>query len=292
MMALTSGANAQAQEVEEAEELEEIVITGIRKSLLDSLEVKRTSVNIVDAISAEDIGKFPDINVAESLQRIPGVTIERTQGEGQSVSIRGLGRDFVVSTLNGRSLVSGRGGSVGVRGFGGSITQRNFNFDVIPSELISAAEVYKTPIASNIEGGIGGVVDLKTAKPLAIGDKIVTSARGLYDTLSEEPGYKVDAFVSKELVEDKLGILIGFVRDERDILEKRYLNFNFQEVTLDADANPATPDILVRRPRRTVNAVVEEERTRTAIQGALQYVASSNLEINVDGFYSRFSAIG
>ena len=222
------------------EPLEEIVVTGIRRSLADSLSAKRNAVNVTDAISTEDIGKFPDINVAESLARIPGVSIERTQGEGQSVSIRGLGRDFVVSTLNNRSLVSGRGGSFGTRGYGGSITQRSFNFDVIPSEIISVAQVYKTPLASNIEGGVGGVVNLTTAKPLDVGDKFVFTARGIHDSQSEDTGSKFDAFVSKELVEDKVGFLVGVVHDQRQLLEERYLNFNFQEVTLDADANPAT----------------------------------------------------
>ncbi|KAK0359900.1 hypothetical protein LTR94_029435, partial [Friedmanniomyces endolithicus] len=134
--------------------VDDIIVTGIRRSLSTANDVKRDAPYIVDAIAAEDLGKFPDQNVAESLQRITGVAITRTVGgEGQSVSVRGLGPQFNVTTVNGRVLATSNGG-------------RDFSFDVLPSEVISGAQVYKTTMASLEEGSIGGTVNMSTARPL------------------------------------------------------------------------------------------------------------------------------
>ena len=138
------------------ENVEVIKVTGIRSSLKESQEIKKLADNVIDAIVAEDIGKFPDENVAEALQRIPGVSVTRSNGEGQTVTVRGLTGDYNITTLNNRKLASDN-------------PSRDFNYDVIASELISAVQVHKTPQGHLPEGGIGAVVNVQTARPLDIG---------------------------------------------------------------------------------------------------------------------------
>jgi TonB-dependent receptor len=149
-----------------SEELEEIVVTGLRGSLQQSMEIKRDAIGVVDAISAEDIGKFPDTNLAESLQRITGISIDRRNGEGALVTARGFGPQFNMVTLNGRQMPG-----ADAYGNGDSITSgqgagnRSFNFSNLAAESISGVEVYKTGRADTATGGIGAVVNIKTARP-------------------------------------------------------------------------------------------------------------------------------
>lgn len=159
--------NTQAQDAKN-DDIEVIAVSGVRLSLKEAIATKRGSDKILDSIAAEDMGKFPDENVAQSLQRVPGISIDRPRGSpnggtngstdgrlgGQYVQIRGLPVDFTQVTLNGRSLSSGR--SIG----------RQFSLDVLPSELIGQLDVYKTVSADQLEGGIGGNADIKTRKPL------------------------------------------------------------------------------------------------------------------------------
>lgn len=165
------------------EELDTVVVTGLRGSLKASLETKRDALGVVDSINAEDIGKFPDTNLAESLQRITGISIDRRNGEGSQVTARGFGPQFNLITLNGRQLPSadafGNGDAVtGGAGAGG----RSFNFANLASEAVSAVEVYKTARADIASGGIGATVNIKTARPLD-NDGIVFNAgvKGMYD---------------------------------------------------------------------------------------------------------------
>lgn len=132
---------------------EEVVVTGIRRSLMDSLDIKQNSSSVVEAISAEDIGKLPDTSVAESLARLPGLAGERRNGRTSGVSVRGFNEDYVATTMNGRELL----------GIGDN---RGVEYDLYPSEIISNAVVYKTPDASLVNQGLGGIVDLRTLRPL------------------------------------------------------------------------------------------------------------------------------
>ena len=141
ILAIGGAGNAMAQ----ADVLEEVVVTGIRGSLSRARDIKRDAIGIVDAISAEDLGKFPDQNVAESLQRVTGVAIDRNGGEGQAITVRGLGPQFNTTLLNGRQIATDSGG-------------REFNFDVLSADLISGASVYKSARANLQEGGIGATI--------------------------------------------------------------------------------------------------------------------------------------
>jgi TonB-dependent receptor len=154
-----------AQE-QSSEELEEVVVTGLRGSLKASLETKRDAIGVVDSINAEDVGKFPDTNLAESLQRITGVSIDRRNGEGALVTARGFGPQFNLVTLNGRQMpgADAYGGGDTITG-GQGAGSRSFNFANLSSEAISAVEVYKTSRADLSSGGIGATVNIKTARP-------------------------------------------------------------------------------------------------------------------------------
>lgn len=164
------------------EQGEDIVVTGFRSSLAEGLALKREAIGFRDSIVAEDIGKFPEANVADSLQRIPGVILSRdgASNEGQRISIRGLGSDFTVTTINGAPVRTTSAMNVG-----GS--SRDFNYDVFPSELFGRVDVYKSPLANLEEGGIGGNVDLQTPRPFDSNERVIRyTAQGNYNTQSKE----------------------------------------------------------------------------------------------------------
>jgi len=166
------------------ENLEEVYVTGIRASLEASMDIKRESAGVVDAISAEDIGKFPDTNLAESLQRITGVSIDRVNGEGSQVTVRGFGPEFNMITLNGRIMPAGStfGGGSGAGGTTGGAT-RAFDFANLASEGVAGVEVYKTGRASIASGGIGATVNLKTTRPLdKEGMSFTVSGKAVHDS--------------------------------------------------------------------------------------------------------------
>jgi len=137
---------------EEESFAEEVIVTGVRSSLIASMDRKRDAIGVVDAITAEDFGDFPDTNLAEALQRIPGVSIDRSNGEGSQITVRGLGPEFNLTLLNGRQMPTA-----------GS---RSFDFLDIATEGVSAVEVYKTSRANLPTGGIGATVNLLTSRPL------------------------------------------------------------------------------------------------------------------------------
>src|SRR5262245_48719257 len=181
----TTNDQAATSTSEDSDEIETVVVRGTRASLTESRDLKRDAGIVQDSIVAEDLGRFPDANVADSLSHITGITISRTRGgEGQYVNVRGLGPQYSIVTLNGRILATDGDG-------------REFAFDVLPSEVISGADVYKSADASQIEGSIGGTINLSTARPLEQrGRHLRLSLEGDYNDLSEEDGYKVGGVYS------------------------------------------------------------------------------------------------
>ena len=190
-LSIATGASAAAQdqssaqadapgtsENQSAEEIGTVEVTGYRLSLRNAIEVKRNSDVMMDAINAEDIADFPDANLAESLQRLPGVALDRDNGEGRAITVRGLGSDFTRVRLNGLETIStaaaSDSGSAPNRG-------RGFDFNVFASDLFSSLEVRKTASANTDEGSLGATVDLVTGKPLDYkGRKIALSAEDAY----------------------------------------------------------------------------------------------------------------
>jgi TonB-dependent receptor len=264
----------------------DIVVRGVRGSLLRSIQAKRDADTIVDAISAEELGKFPNRNVAEALANIPGVTVGRDgRGEGRSITIRGLGDNFAITTLNGRILPTDG-------------ADRSFQFDVLPSEIISGAQVQKAVRASSLEGSIGGAVDMRTARPLdRPGLHASGAVEGQYNDLSEKGGYKVSGVISTTFADDTMGLTIGasynkykFRTDNlgeysiTDGTEAAYgVDFN-RDGRVDSNANG--PSYIW--PNYYSVGYVTGERERIGSAGSLQWKPSSDLEVTIDGLYSRF----
>jgi len=185
-----------------------IVVTGIRASLKSSLDIKRANVGVVDAITALDIGKFPDTNLAESLQRITGVSIDRNSGEGSTVTVRGFGADYNLVLLNGRQMPTSTLGDSN-----GAPSSRSFDFGNLASEGIAGVEVFKSGRATQATGGIGATINIKTAKPLERpGLHGSIGVKGVYDTSRfEGKGVtpEVSGIISDSFADNRIGILLS-----------------------------------------------------------------------------------
>ena len=204
-----------AESEEESEVMEEIVVTGIRGSMQQSLERKRNADHFVDAITAEDIGAFPDQNLAEALQRISGVAIDRKSGEGAFVSVRGLGPQFVATTIGGR--VSASNVAPGSHdGTGNSNPKsRAVGFHGFQSGLVHAVEIHKSPRADHVEGGLGGFVDIQPRKPFDLGKRhIALSLDTTINELSDDTAPGVFALFS-DVLTDTMGLMVSAQWDNR-----------------------------------------------------------------------------
>ena len=207
-LAMAGGAVYGQQAEPGAQAIEQIVVTGIRQSLRASMDLKRNTDGVVDAITAEDIGDFPDSNLAESLQRITGVSIDRERGEGARVTVRGFGPDFNLVLLNGRQMPTSSG------------LGRSFDFGDLAAEGISAVEVYKSGQADVPTGGIGSTLNIRTTRPLeSPGLNFTAAASGLHDQSTEKGDSltpEVSALFSNTFADDTVGIALSAVRQERN----------------------------------------------------------------------------
>ncbi|UIJ45023.1 TonB-dependent receptor [Sphingomonas cannabina] len=226
LMLMTSPAIAQtsapADQTTAPAQEEDIVVTGFRASLSTALAEKRQETAAVDSILAEDIGKFPDSNLAESMQRIPGVALARGDGgEGRNISVRGLGAQFTRVRINGMEGTSQTGGS---DIFGAGNSGRSFDFNVFPTEIFSALTVRKTPSADVEEGSLGATVDLTAPKPLDTGKPFVFSAtaRGVWNELSKKVDPRASMLVSKQFGDSGFGILASAAYQKRNLREVGY----------------------------------------------------------------------
>lgn len=218
LLGATALSPVMAQEADDtaaASNVEIIQVSGIRGSLARSQDIKRESSGIVDAISAEEMGKFPDTNLAESLQRITGVTISRSNNEGSKITVRGFGPNFNLLTLNGRQMPGTSDGD-GI--------SRSFDLSNLASTGVSALEVYKSSRADVPSGGLGATVDILTAKPLSSpGLKYTFSAKGIYDTsneLGDDVTPELAALYSQTFLDNKIGISVATSYQERDFQQQ------------------------------------------------------------------------
>lgn len=249
---------------------QDIVVTGVRASLRSAAEVKRNAGTIVDSIVAEDIGKLPDNNATEALQRVTGVQISRDLGEGGAIAIRGLPQ--VETTLNGRETFTAGGG-------------RTFNLEDFPSELISRIDVYKASTADLIEGGLGGLVDLQTRRPLDLpGFTIGASARATYADSVKKATPNGSFFVSDKWHTGigEIGLLGSFTYQDR-----KYR----QDIDSTGAPTPRAdliPGQSVFAPNGNNQVLVIGERERIGANLALQWRPAPNLEFLLEGQYQRF----
>lgn len=227
----------------------EIVVTGFRSSLNAALQEKRMSAAAIDAIKAEDVGKFPDSNLAESMQRVPGIALARGDGgEGKNISVRGLGAAFTRVRLNGMEGTAQTGSS---DIYGAGNTGRSFDFNVFPTEIFSELAVRKTPSADVEEGSLGATVDLKAPHPLDFRKPFVAtiSAKGVWNEVSRKLDPRVSLLVQKQNAEGTFGVLATFSYSHRNIREvgysavnilPTYVNGGFCSPLGYATQNPAT----------------------------------------------------
>ena len=287
------GAQA-SQAPKDSEQFDTIVVTGILAAQEGALSTKREANGFVDAINAEDVGKLPDMNIAEALQRVTGVAIQRTRGEGDFISIRGLGPNFVRGEIDGRTLVSSTETSEPVLNGGyGNSTGRETNFDILPAEIISSVEVVKSPSASQVEGGIGGVVNIKTQRPLTLGNITVASIDMTYRDFNGSAAPRASALSSWVNADKTFGILGSVAYSERDIREDAtstytwvpagYANNAFTYDTNGdgkADQPLTTPWIFVPESN-------SEKRKRATVQGGLEWKFPDDSHLSVDALYSQ-----
>ncbi|MEM8724211.1 MAG: TonB-dependent receptor plug domain-containing protein, partial [Pseudomonadota bacterium] len=286
-IAVSSPALAQDADTPSAEGEENVIIvTGFKKSLEDSINLKRNSAAVVDAVSAEDVGKFPDQNVAESLQRITGVAIDRSGGEGQFITVRGLGPEFNAVLLNGRTLATDNPG-------------REFSFDVLSADIIQTAEVYKSAQPALQSGGIGAVVNVTTAKPIdRLGFNASLSGAAIYENLSEDVGADISGVVSWS--NGTVGVLFGGSYNLRNAQIDRNITNGY--ALRQGDAAIFAPESSTGLQATDIGALPTgarvqqqvifsrdvQDRERITLNGALQFAPSDRFTATFDGLYSRF----
>lgn len=287
----------------------DIVVTGFRRSLDAALNVKRESVSAVDAIVAEDIAKFPDQNLAESLQRIPGISIQRDAGEGRAITVRGLGAQFTRVRVNGlETVATSTDGASANR-------DRAFDFNVFASELFNSIVVHKTAEASLDEGSLGAVVDLNTGNPLGgkAGFTGVLSAQSSYNDLSKKTRPRVAGLLSYKNPDGTFGVAVSAAYSKTDNLELGNNTVRWAQARFDSvngtpcfyNSNTGTTPVanaggfyrpsaacdqaaLSFHPRIPRYGEVFHGRERLGVTGSVQWSPSDATKVSIDGLYSRF----
>ncbi|MES2444038.1 MAG: TonB-dependent receptor [Pseudomonadota bacterium] len=238
MAAPAAAQDAGADSEQPADDQPEIVVQGFRASLNSALAIKRSETAAVDSIVAEDIGKFPDSNLAESMQRIPGVALSRGDGgEGRNIAVRGLGSGFTRVRINGMEGTA-QTGSSDIYGAGNS--GRSFDFSVFPTEIFSSLSVRKTPSADVEEGSLGATVDLKAPRPLdgKGGFVLTATGRGVYNQISKRVDPRASLLVSDSFADGTIGVLASVAYQRRNIREVGYSAVDI----LSANTNGLDPD--------------------------------------------------
>ncbi|MGZ9898427.1 TonB-dependent receptor [Shewanella gaetbuli] len=254
------------------ENIEVIQVTGIRRSLQESQSLKMSSSSIVEAISAEDIGKLPDVSIAESLARLPGVSAQRLDGRANVISIRGMGPDFTTATLNGREQASVN-------------DNRGVEFDQYPSELLNRVVVYKTPDATVMAQAIGGTVDMQTISPLTHGEQtFAVGVRGEMNDLgalnagSSDSGYRGSISYIDQFADDTIGIALGYARMMSPNQEERWQAWGYPE---DSAGNSVLGGA---KP-----FVRSSELERDGVLAVFEYAPNDFYQTKVDLYYSKFT---
>lgn len=272
--------------------LNTVVVTGIRGSIESSLKAKQNSDNIIEAISAEDIGKLPDASIAESLSHLPGLATQRQDGRANVISIRGLSPDFAGTTLNGREQAT-----VG--------ENRGVEYDQYPSELISGAVVYKTPDAGLVGQGLSGTVDLHTIRPLDLPRRtMAANLRGEYTTNGTlnpgtgvgDLGHRASFSYIDQFFDHTLGLAVGFAQLDSPIQEKQYQAWwwSVDNGSAGIDQNwhgphtPGMPDNVISQEGMQLRAQ-SENQLRNGLMTVLEWAPGDHYHSTLDLYYSVFN---
>lgn len=292
------------------EDVEVIEVRGFRRSLIESLNTKRYSDTVVEAVSADDMGALPDVSIADAISRLPGVTAVRSGGQSSELNIRGMSGGFVFSTLNGREVVTDEGG-------------RSVQFDQYPSELINQVQVYKSQKASLVEGGVAGSIELKTANALENDEEhsfTVQTKLSYNDSADEHPdadplGNRISFSYQGKFLDETLGVSLGYARLQQPKISTQFVNYQptlsklpidglqdggLSQPVLDSDGNETVDE--------NGNTIMESgyyvipqgfelmarggEELRQGVMGSLIYQPTDELTIKGDVFYSKFDSQG
>lgn len=282
--AATDAQKTDAQKTEEKKDVETlgtVKVTGIRHSVATSLETKNESNSIVEAVSAEDIGKLPDISIADSISRLPGITSQRVNGRAQVLAIRGLDENFATTLLNGREMVS-------------TGNNRGVEFDQFPAELMSGVTVYKTPDGALVGQGLSGTVDLQTIRPLAYGERrIVLNARGEYNGLGnlaaggDDKGYRGSVSYVDQFADGKFGVALGYARLSSPFQEQHYKAWWWANTDVWGQPQAGKdPDAIASQGAEVW--VKSRQATRDGLMGVLEFKPNDNFHSVLDLYYSKF----
>ncbi len=289
---------ARAQDAKANDEaIEEVVVTGIRYSIETSIATKRESTSIVEAVSAEDIGRLPDTSIADSIARLPGVTAQRIEGRPAAISIRGLGEDYAGALLNGRQVVSSSEG-------------RSAEYDQFPSELVSQVLVYKTVDAGVVGQGLSGTIDIRPLMPLSADRRqIALAARaekntngGLSSTGKGEYGNRFSASYVDQFADDTFGVAIGFAHLDSPGQAKKFGSWGYGDYvgqwgagatgvpTADGsgDCVSGSGENCALFPQGFESSVTSSKQVRDGAMGVLQFKPNDRFSSVVDLYYSKF----
>jgi iron complex outermembrane receptor protein len=262
-----------AAPVDEAGGEGDIVVTGFRASLQSAVNAKKTRDQVVESVSAEDIGKLPDASIAEAIARLPGLTSQRVSGRSNSISIRGFAPDFSTTLLNGREQTS-------------TGDNRAVEYDQYPSEVVSQVLVYKSPMASIIGQGLSGTVDMRTIRPLDYGKRVISiGGRGVWADLgklnagSNKYGYRVNGSYVDQFANDTIGIALA-----ASYLDEPYQIQEFNAWGYAGDGTAANPVVI----GGSKSYATSTQLKRLGLQGTLQWQPSPNFTSTFDAFYSDF----
>jgi len=269
--ATTTGSNAT--------DLDTVQVTGIRRGIENAIAIKQDATSVVEVISAEDIGKLPDVSIAESLARLPGLAAQRVAGRAQVISVRGLSPDFATTLLNGREVVS-------------TGDNRSVEFDQYPSELVNGVTVYKTPDAALVGQGLSGTIDMQTARPLSFPDRVI-AVSGRYQKSSLGKAANVDAFGNRisasyidQFLDNTLGIAIGYAHSDNPIQENQVGLYEpwTTEHTDNGNRPGLAPGVVfsdgIKALRRTGN------NKRDAFMATVQFRPSNSWTSTFDAFHT------
>ena len=256
-----------------------IIVTGFRASLQNSLDTKRNETSIVEAVSAEEIGKLPDTSIAESIARLPGLAAQRVNGRAQSISIRGLAPDFTTTLLNGRPQAS-------------SGDNRAVEFDQYPSELLSSVVIYKTPDASIAGMGLSGTADLRSVRPLSFGKRaFAVSVRGEYDQdggrnadISQWGGRASVSYIDQN-ADGTLGWAIGYAYLDSPGHVDHYKAYGYESFGF--AVSPDSADDALQLNGQEIWATSRRNK-RHGVLGTLEWEPSDSVHAVLDLYYSRF----
>lgn len=276
-----SAQQAAASSEQTVETLDTVKVTGIRAAIATAVETKSESTSIVEAVSAEDIGKLPDISIADSISRLPGLTMQRVDGRAQVIHIRGMSEQFAGTLLNGREQVT-------------TGDNRGVEFDQYPAELVSGVTVYKTPDASLVGQGLSGTVDMRTVRPLDFSERrIVFSGQGESNSLGDltaggdDTGYRVAASYIDQFADDRVGLAIGVARMNSPFQEKHYKSWWWANTDMwgtPQDGKPADAIAL----QGAEGWVKSRDMTRDGVMAVLEFKPNDTWHSVLDAYHSRF----